>query len=70
MRTMVAQRHSRHCLWLYSGRVRYHYTHEILPGVQLFGAEQVPVPRTRRISIMLRDEFQSEFLETYMQQNQ
>lgn len=37
--------------------MRYRYTHEILPGVQLFRNE-FPVNRTRRISIMLRDEFQ------------
>lgn len=42
---------------VFSGRVRYHYTHEILPGVQVFRNE-FPVNRTRRISIMLRDEFQ------------
>lgn len=47
------------------GRVRYHYTHEILPGLQVFRNEQ-PVTRTRRISIMLRDEFRSEFIDEYM----
>ncbi|GAB9471497.1 Alpha-ketoglutarate-dependent dioxygenase alkB 7 [Globisporangium polare] len=47
----------RRSLYMMTGRVRYHYTHEILPGVQVFRNE-FPVNRTRRISIMLRDEFQ------------
>lgn len=49
---------------LHRGRVRYHYTHEILPGVQVF-RDELPVARTRRISIMLRDEFRSEFIDEY-----
>lgn len=44
------------CIMLSRGRVRFHYTHEILPGVQVFRNE-FSVNRTRRISIMLRDEF-------------
>ncbi|ETV94055.1 hypothetical protein H310_12089 [Aphanomyces invadans] len=35
------------------GGVRYRYTHEILPGIQVF--QNQPVERTRRISIMMRD---------------
>ncbi|KAJ0397534.1 hypothetical protein P43SY_003395 [Pythium insidiosum] len=44
----------RRSMYMMTGRVRYHYTHEILPGVQLFRGVE-PVHRTRRISIMLRD---------------
>ncbi|RLN11002.1 hypothetical protein BBJ28_00019077 [Nothophytophthora sp. Chile5] len=47
-----------------SGRVRYHYAHEILPGAQVFKGE-IPVNRTHRISIMLRDEFLPEHIEKY-----
>jgi len=47
----------RRSFYMMTDRVRYHYTHEILPGVQVFRNE-FPVNRTRRISIMLRDEFQ------------
>jgi hypothetical protein len=42
-----------------SGRIRYHYTHEILPGEQLFRGVE-PVVRTRRISLMLRDFHESD----------
>lgn len=44
------------CFCCLSGRVRYHYTHEILPGVQVF-KNDTPVDRTHRISIMMRDVF-------------
>jgi hypothetical protein len=47
-----------------SGRVRYHYTHEILPGAQKFRGE-VPVDRTHRVSIMMRDVFLPEHLDKY-----
>jgi alkylated DNA repair protein alkB family protein 7 len=46
-------RRSFYCM---TGKIRYHYTHEILPGQQIF-KNQIPVERTRRISIMIRDEF-------------
>jgi alkylated DNA repair protein alkB family protein 7 len=49
----------RRSMYMMTGRVRYHYTHEILPGAQVFRGE-VPVNRTHRISIMLRDEFLDE----------
>lgn len=44
--------------------MRYHYTHEILPGMQKFRG-QVPVDRTHRVSIMMRDVFLPEHLEKY-----
>ncbi|TYZ67143.1 hypothetical protein PybrP1_009705 [[Pythium] brassicae (nom. inval.)] len=55
----------RRSFYMMTGRIRYHYTHEILPGVQVF-RDELPVTRTRRISIMLRDEFRSEFIDEYM----
>ncbi|TMW68250.1 hypothetical protein Poli38472_005718 [Pythium oligandrum] len=44
----------RRSMYMMTGRIRYHYTHEILPGMQLFRGTE-PVNRTRRISIMIRD---------------
>lgn len=46
----------RRSMYMVTGRIRYHYTHEILPGAQTF-KQEVLVERTHRISIMLRDEF-------------
>ncbi|RLN98898.1 hypothetical protein BBJ28_00018968 [Nothophytophthora sp. Chile5] len=54
----------RRSFYMMTGRVRYHYAHEILPGAQVFKGE-VPVNRTHRISIMLRDEFLPEHIEKY-----
>ncbi|KAK1944541.1 Alpha-ketoglutarate-dependent dioxygenase alkB 7 [Phytophthora citrophthora] len=54
----------RRSMYMMTGRVRYHYTHEILPGAQVFKGE-VPVNRTHRISIMLRDEFLEEHVAKY-----
>ncbi|ETI38507.1 hypothetical protein F443_15787 [Phytophthora nicotianae P1569] len=54
----------RRSMYMMTGRVRYHYTHEILPGAQVFRGE-VPVNRTHRISIMLRDEFLEEHVAKY-----
>ncbi|KAL4095342.1 hypothetical protein PRIC1_008716 [Phytophthora ramorum] len=54
----------RRSMYMMTGRVRYHYTHEILPGAQVFKG-QVPVNRTHRISIMLRDEFLEEHVTKY-----
>lgn len=54
----------RRSMYMMTGRVRYHYTHEILPGAQVFRGE-LPVNRTHRISIMLRDEFLEEHVAKY-----
>ncbi|KAE9250045.1 hypothetical protein PF004_g3134 [Phytophthora fragariae] len=54
----------RRSMYMMTGRVRYHYTHEILPGAQVFRGE-LPVHRTHRISIMLRDEFLEEHVAKY-----
>ncbi|RMX62165.1 hypothetical protein DD238_003602 [Peronospora effusa] len=54
----------RRSMYMMTGRVRYHYTHEIVPGMQVFKG-QVPVNRTHRISILLRDEFLEEHIAKY-----
>ncbi|CAI5732932.1 unnamed protein product [Hyaloperonospora brassicae] len=54
----------RRSMYMITGRIRYHYMHAILPGTQLF-REHVRVNRTRRISIMLRDEFAEEHVAKY-----
>ncbi|CAI5743038.1 unnamed protein product [Peronospora destructor] len=54
----------RRSMYMMTGRVRYHYTHEIVPGTQMFKG-QVPVNRTHRISILLRDEFLEEHIAKY-----
>ncbi|EEY68255.1 uncharacterized protein PITG_04676 [Phytophthora infestans T30-4] len=54
----------RRSMYMMTGRVRYHYTHEILPGAQTFRGE-LPVNRTHRISVMLRDEFLEEHVAKY-----
>ncbi|POM66806.1 Hypothetical protein PHPALM_17273 [Phytophthora palmivora] len=54
----------RRSMYMMTGRVRYHYTHEILPGAQVF-RDEIPVNRTHRISIMLRDEFLEEHVAKY-----
>ncbi|KAF1794756.1 S-adenosyl-L-methionine-dependent methyltransferase [Phytophthora cactorum] len=54
----------RRSMYMMTGRVRYHYTHEILPGAQVFRKE-MPVNRTHRISVMLRDEFLEEHVAKY-----
>lgn len=51
-------------MYMVTGRIRYHYTHEILPGNQVF-KENILVKRTRRISIMLRDDFREEHVAKY-----
>lgn len=53
-----------HCRAMPSGRVRYHYEHEILPGDQWFRNEEL-VHRTHRISVMIRDEFRPEHVAKY-----
>ncbi|KAF4320515.1 hypothetical protein BBO99_00005533 [Phytophthora kernoviae] len=62
--SMVDAYLERRSIYMMTGRVRYHYTHEILPGAQVFRGE-VPVNRTHRISIMLRDEFLEEHVVKY-----
>ncbi|UIZ26667.1 hypothetical protein KXD40_001565 [Peronospora effusa] len=54
----------RRSMYMMTGKVRYHYTHEIVPGMQVFKG-QVPVNRTHRISILLRDEFLEEHIAKY-----
>ncbi|CAH0473912.1 unnamed protein product [Peronospora belbahrii] len=54
----------RRSMYMMTGRIRYHYTHEIIPGIQMFKG-QVPVNRTHRISIMLRDEYLEEHVAKY-----
>ncbi|CAH0487517.1 unnamed protein product [Peronospora farinosa] len=54
----------RRSMYMMTGRVRYHYTHEIVPGMQVFKG-QVSVNRTHRISILLRDEFLEEHIAKY-----
>uniref|UniRef100_A0AAV1UI98 Alpha-ketoglutarate-dependent dioxygenase AlkB-like domain-containing protein n=1 Tax=Peronospora matthiolae TaxID=2874970 RepID=A0AAV1UI98_9STRA len=54
----------RRSMYMITGRVRYHYMHEILPGTQLFRGD-VSVNRTRRISMMFRDEFLEEHVGKY-----
>ncbi|KAL8013381.1 putative alpha-ketoglutarate-dependent dioxygenase alkB 7 [Plasmopara halstedii] len=54
----------RRSMYMVTGRIRYHYTHEIMPGIQIF-RQKVIVKRTSRISIMLRDEYLEEHITKY-----
>lgn len=48
----------RRSMYMMTNRIRYNYTHEILPGTQEFKGEKVL--RERRISIMIRDALSDE----------